>query len=985
MTTRSWLDALLYSSKKILDGANAELPDRGATKFTGSGVTVSDDAANNRTIIDIAAGAGGGPPTFPQVASALAGANADISLNNFRLTSVATPVHADPGGVVANKAYAVSRVAGRVSVKDFGAVGNDTVDDLAAIHAAIAYARNPANNVSEVYFPPGKYYCSGDLIVDAPIRLQGAGVAWFRESQMSVVRFAAYKGVRTRKSVCAPNGGVGGDYSQIRNLVFEGAHDHDTPSIGHSTHPVWQASTAVSLGAKRLPTNTRVIAATLAPAASRSFAFTYECIQAGTTGATEPNWQDEVIGFWPDRTAGNWAANASVFWGHTVRIASRPSVVFVSVFSAGAGAQLFSTTPVSTGASQPAAFATAAIGDVIADNGARWLCADASSMIVTDGSVVWARRAYAGIDVMSQVTVEGCAFMYFLNNAIHAQCLSTFNNTYATNLDPHLPYPQSNCNVSLFSTNSVVRCGGGVFFNGADANACFVEKLNLLMHGGGLGETRVTAIEERSFLGNYYAFAHMSGTGGPAIYARGAVNSSCFYGIYVEGDCGPTQIYGSSIAVLPGGFKGTISDDSYFHGAAGVNDWRGVGVSVLSNTNAFLEMQFRPDTNNLLSIASSHGGALRLSGDSSWMGEDGWFSFQSSNSRSSLSFSVQRASIGHGNVGFQNGFVVGPSADRRFTFGSDAGRKDQYIRFGRRVVGDNARANAWAVRGENSERVCVKAGYEPVTNWTASTQRYQMEEFGNFSNGGDIVQSNPDNGFAYVCARTGITGATQPTWPTTIGPFAVCFNPYMRVSVGQLLRPSAPNGASTRIYQVQSIVAGDSVQMLSVEPSWSNGAVGTTFTDASGVTFLVYANDNAAHYVADGGALWITVARAGWSEASPIAAKAAAVTTGTATATIDTYPDLPESSVRRYRVRVHAHDLTNNEVRSWIMECTYRRGTGAVTAVQVATVTQEASNATSPLSTGTAPAFSVVGNAVSVTVSGVTGRTLVWSSELLAS
>jgi hypothetical protein len=51
---------------------------------------------------------------------------------------------------------------GSVNVTTYGATGDGTTNDAAAIRSAIAYAK--ANNKSEVYFPAGTYYIGGDEV-----------------------------------------------------------------------------------------------------------------------------------------------------------------------------------------------------------------------------------------------------------------------------------------------------------------------------------------------------------------------------------------------------------------------------------------------------------------------------------------------------------------------------------------------------------------------------------------------------------------------------------------------------------------------------------------------------------------------------------------------------------------------------------------------------------------------------------------------------
>lgn len=58
------------------------------------------------------------------------------------------------------------------SVKDFGAVGDGSTDDTAAIQAAITYVSS-SNLGGKLFVPPGKYVCTSPLTIAAPITIQG--------------------------------------------------------------------------------------------------------------------------------------------------------------------------------------------------------------------------------------------------------------------------------------------------------------------------------------------------------------------------------------------------------------------------------------------------------------------------------------------------------------------------------------------------------------------------------------------------------------------------------------------------------------------------------------------------------------------------------------------------------------------------------------------------------------------------------------------
>jgi len=72
------------------------------------------------------------------------------------------------GGVATNVEVKLSEY---ISVKDFGATGDGTTDDTAAIQAAVDAAEN-----SELYFPAGDYKLTSDIAIPGRITIRGAGI-----------------------------------------------------------------------------------------------------------------------------------------------------------------------------------------------------------------------------------------------------------------------------------------------------------------------------------------------------------------------------------------------------------------------------------------------------------------------------------------------------------------------------------------------------------------------------------------------------------------------------------------------------------------------------------------------------------------------------------------------------------------------------------------------------------------------------------------
>lgn len=74
----------------------------------------------------------------------------------------------------------IEPLGGWYDVTDYGATGDGRRDDTAAINAAIQAAKNLATWTGapaaggRVYFPPGRYRCTGQILIDGSVSLQGA-------------------------------------------------------------------------------------------------------------------------------------------------------------------------------------------------------------------------------------------------------------------------------------------------------------------------------------------------------------------------------------------------------------------------------------------------------------------------------------------------------------------------------------------------------------------------------------------------------------------------------------------------------------------------------------------------------------------------------------------------------------------------------------------------------------------------------------------
>ena len=87
---------------------------------------------------------------------------------------VATKLSFTQAGTGATARTVDSKLKDVVSVKDFGAVGDGTTNDTAAIQAAIVYADSTNNTL---YFPPGNYITTVALRLNGGITVKGSGLA----------------------------------------------------------------------------------------------------------------------------------------------------------------------------------------------------------------------------------------------------------------------------------------------------------------------------------------------------------------------------------------------------------------------------------------------------------------------------------------------------------------------------------------------------------------------------------------------------------------------------------------------------------------------------------------------------------------------------------------------------------------------------------------------------------------------------------------
>lgn len=112
-------------------------------------------------------------------------------------------------------------IFGMFNVKDFGAIGDGTTDDLAAFNAAITAMGTPASNQGALLFVPrSTYRLSGPLHITRPLRMVGeTGSGWYGQS---ILLFdASNTGIIFDSYSTSPDGGRA-NWSVIEHLVIQG-------------------------------------------------------------------------------------------------------------------------------------------------------------------------------------------------------------------------------------------------------------------------------------------------------------------------------------------------------------------------------------------------------------------------------------------------------------------------------------------------------------------------------------------------------------------------------------------------------------------------------------------------------------------------------------------------------------------------------------------------------------------------------------------
>jgi hypothetical protein len=112
---------------------------------------------------------------------------------------------------------------------------------------------------------------------------------------------------------------------------------------------------------------------------------------------------------------------------------------------------------------------------------------------------------FHGIHLRARAAIEDCFISDFQGDGIHSNVATGGS-------------PEGNANNSVVNRVSVYRCRKGLFFDGADSNACLVSMLEA-------SANRTWGVDDSSFLGNNYVACHVAANGWDG--AQGSIPTAC--------------------------------------------------------------------------------------------------------------------------------------------------------------------------------------------------------------------------------------------------------------------------------------------------------------------------------------------------------------------------------------------------------------------------------------------------------------------------
>lgn len=626
---------------------------------------------------------------------------------------------------------------GHFNVKDYGAVGDGVTDDTAALQTLINTATGTAGAGATIYLPPGNYYCASDLHLTRTVNLIGAagGQSDATVGPASVIRFAAGKMLIVHGVNTGPYPGGFATNSLIKDIALLGAQ---------VTLTAWAASHAYSVGDKIQATDKN--------------RYYYECIKAGTSAGSEPDFRD---GYFVDRTIAWPGVSQAVVLGTTIRDLAQSTAVFWECTTAG-----------TTGGSSPTLNTTPSA--TTTDGSVVWTARSASGQWVTDGTAIWATRLGAGVWLRTRATVEGCHIENFTGPGV--ACLGTY-------------YPYTNLNHFRLSHLRIKQCGVGIATRGYDASQGFIEHCDVEASGYHRTGTGGVGIWDGSFLGCQMIACEVAGHGADSGQAyvlgrydleAGSENgySGTLLGCYSEGDCRASIIVGPGATVVGGDHGAGFSTDSSFAsiglstGCRNIEEYTGNADNVrglLAWRGTATVQAYRSDDDVT--------GYIGMTYEPTDLAQTGWWARTWNNGQfSGQAFSGFKADEGFGHEWTPYGTFRGGKAgdvSGRYYVGLDASmlNNQRVRRLGHFLAGDRFELQDDGTPGGWTGYIVKTSGYRG-SHWQASTA---VEAAGAGSPpypSATIVEPTANlqpipapGGQVWKCTTGGTTGGSEPAWP----------------------------------------------------------------------------------------------------------------------------------------------------------------------------------------------------------------------------
>ena len=409
----------------------------------------------------------------------------------------AVPVYNEVGGATLKFKKPVP--GGWFDVTDYGATGDGVTDDTAAIQAALDAMGGTNEKGGPLFFPPGNYYCAGDIHVSRAATIQGLNGGAL--DSLSVLTFAAGKQIHIWAYGAPPAHGLySGQAACVRDIDI---------STSRVTTTAWAALTAYAVGDTRIVTGA-------------NWAYV-ECIKAGTSAAS---FDDEDVPFQQDDSV-EFQPNTQYRYAQLVRGSTDQLAIAANGSNLITSAVFRVTTPTpgavaTSGGTRPVWDTT--LGNTTTSGGVTFTAVDFSDSWVTDGTALWAAKVHSGILIKARAYVSN-VFVYNATNA----AITIRANTAS-----------GNANGSEVRNCRAYICGIGFMVSGADSNVCLFSGCSVTLAGNGMPGNGGVGYYDNSFLGCTWISCQVENDGanggGPCFYRLGGAAPSTFVGCYTEGD-----------------------------------------------------------------------------------------------------------------------------------------------------------------------------------------------------------------------------------------------------------------------------------------------------------------------------------------------------------------------------------------------------------------------------------------------------------------